>query len=42
MVYIGRCHEMDDERIVLLDLDEHDGEDGRPTITRLAQRRNRV
>jgi hypothetical protein len=29
MVYIGRCHEMDDERIVLLDLDEHeDGQDG--------------
>jgi hypothetical protein len=29
MVYIGRCHEMDDEHIVLLDLDEHeDGHDG--------------
>jgi hypothetical protein len=29
MVYIGRCHEMDDERIVLLDVDEHeDGQDG--------------
>lgn len=29
-VYIGRCHEMDDRRIVLMDVDEHaDGEDGR-------------
>ena len=29
MVYIRRCHEMDDARIVLLDLDEHeDGQDG--------------
>lgn len=28
-VYIGRCHEMDDERIILLDVDEHeDGRDG--------------
>ncbi len=28
-VYIGRCHEMDDERILLLDVDEHqDGRDG--------------
>jgi hypothetical protein len=30
MVYIGRCHELDDERVVLLDVDEHeDGEGGR-------------
>ena len=29
-VYIGRCHEMDDRRIVLMDVDEHeDGQDGR-------------
>ncbi len=27
MVYIGRCHEADDERVVLRDVDEH--EDGR-------------
>ncbi|MGD8698058.1 MAG: hypothetical protein PVJ43_02135 [Gemmatimonadales bacterium] len=29
-VYIGRCWEMDDRRIVLVDVDEHaDGQDGR-------------
>ena len=29
-VYIGRCHEMDDRRIVLMDVDEHEeGQDGR-------------
>lgn len=29
MVYIGRCHEMDDERVVLRDVDEHeDGQEG--------------
>lgn len=30
LVYIGRCWEMDDERIVLVDADEHeDGQGGR-------------
>lgn len=30
LVYIGRCWEMDDRRIVLVDADEHeDGQDGR-------------
>lgn len=29
-VYIGRCWEMDEHRVVLVDVDEHeDGEDGR-------------
>jgi hypothetical protein len=30
MVYIGRCWEMNDQQIVLLDVDEHEGgQDGR-------------
>jgi hypothetical protein len=30
VVYIGRCHEMTDQQIVLLDVDEHEeGENGR-------------
>jgi len=29
-VYVGRCHEMDEQRLLLLDVDEHsDGQDGR-------------
>ena len=29
MVYVGRCWEMNDEEVVLLDVDEHeDGQDG--------------
>ena len=31
-VYVGRCDDMDDQRIVLFDADRHrDGEDGRST-----------
>lgn len=31
-VYVGRCDDMDDQRIILLDADCHrDGEDGRST-----------
>ena len=31
-VYVGRCDDMDDQRIVLLDVDFHrDGDDGRST-----------
>ena len=30
LVYIGRCHEMTDQQIVLLDVDEHEeGQNGR-------------
>jgi len=29
-VYVGRCHEMDDQRLLLLDVDQHaEGQDGR-------------
>ena len=31
-VYVGRCHEMDDQRLMLLDVDKHtDGQEGRTT-----------
>ncbi len=29
LTYIGRCHDMDDQKVVLLDVDQHeDGDDG--------------
>ncbi len=31
-VFVGRCHEMDDQRLLLLDVDQHtDGQEGRTT-----------
>lgn len=40
-IYVGRCDDMDDERVILLDVDVHrDGEDGKSKdeyVTRAAR-----
>ena len=40
-IYVGRCDDMDDERVILLDVDvHHDGEDGKSKdeyVTRAAR-----
>ncbi len=41
-VYIGRCHEMDDERIVLLDVDEHEEVSGGRTKEEYVRRAAKV
>lgn len=38
MVYVGRCHEANDQKVILHDVDEHhDGEDGKSKRDYLAQ-----
>jgi len=41
-VYIGRCHEMTDEQVILEDADEHDEAPSGPTKTEYIQKAAKV